>query len=405
MHRGDVSLATRPIRWTALACSAACLLSPVAGLAETAPPPPDLTLLPEERVLFDWQTERCERWDIPDTPLRAWRGEDGAVRLVAGSEATRASVGSSPMQVSRDCRTLLEGAQDPDPAARNDRWWIASTFVLEDGRVIALVHAEYHGHSHDGACASDVYLTCWRNAILAAESTDGGATFDVDTEVPVAALPYAYDRRQTGRTGYFSPSNIIEVDGYLYAFVFASPYRDQQRGVCLMRRSADRSDPTWRAWDGTDFAVQLSGRRDAPTALCQPLEGVRGNLTSVTRHGDGFLAVSPMTAPDRDGATKSGFWALASTDLITWSAPVLVLERPLLWRSDCHAPYTYAYPAFLDPGSTDRNFATVSRTFWLTFVQMRLAPNCRAGPDRDLVARSVRLNHRTGADAPRMTSP
>ena len=48
---------------------------------------------PAETV-YRWAEERCATWDVPDTPARAWRAADGSVRLVAGSEASRAAGGA-----------------------------------------------------------------------------------------------------------------------------------------------------------------------------------------------------------------------------------------------------------------------------------------------------------------------
>ena len=79
---------------------------------------------PPETV-FDWAAARCATWDIPDTPARAWRGADGRVRLVAGSEESRASVGPSLGALARDCAVLWRARGADDPGAYDDRGWIA----------------------------------------------------------------------------------------------------------------------------------------------------------------------------------------------------------------------------------------------------------------------------------------
>ena len=59
--------------------------------------------------------------------------EDGNVRLVAGSEQSRASVGPSLGQLTRDCAVLYRGAEADDPAAYDDRVWLHATYATDDG--------------------------------------------------------------------------------------------------------------------------------------------------------------------------------------------------------------------------------------------------------------------------------
>lgn len=299
------------------ACLAALLcLVAASALGDPVPPHPTPQVPPEMWILYSWQRDRCADWDIPDTPARAWRGPDRSVTLIAGAETSRASIGPSLEDLQRDCAPRLSGPKDPDPAALSDRWWIAAVHARNDGMVEALVHAEYHGHAHPGACDRASYLACWRNAILAARSDDGGRSFAVETGTPVAALPWPYDPAQTARSGYFSPSNMVERDGYLHAFVFAQPYRDQRGGVCLLRRPVHGGAEDWRAWDGAGFSLRLDGSAQPGAEGCRPLPGVTGNLTSVVGRDGTYLAVSPMTRRDGGGRLRAGFWALASRDLV-----------------------------------------------------------------------------------------
>ncbi len=346
-------------------------------------------------LLYDWQQARCAEWDIVDTPARAWRDDRGRVHLLAGAEASRASTGPElDKPLTRDCTVLLRGAENPDPAQRDDRLWIASVFTRDGKRVEALVHAEYHGHRHAGRCAAGAYMPCWRNAILAATSTDGGRSFTLEP-APVAMLPYAYDRHQTRRSGYFNPSNMFEWQGWIYAFVYAEAYGAQKRGVCLMRRPLEGEAADWRFWDGTGFSGRFADpyttRIDSPAAhVCAPLPGLRSVLSSVVRRGGDFLAVTPMTATGADGHKTPGIWALHSTDLIHWSAPRLLLAAPLLWRRDCDAPAAVAYPALLDPDSPSRLFDQVDDDLWLSYVRIALDDTCQTEPRRDLVAHRIK---------------
>jgi len=346
----------------------------------------------EVELLFDWSAERCARWDIPDTPARFWRDAAGLVHMLAGAESSRASVGRDIDALTRVCGVLYAAPHDAEPAARDDRVWIASVFTRDGLHVEALGHAEYHGHRHPGACDAGDYMSCWRNAIVALESGDGGRSFTRVPGPPVAALPYVYDPEQTRRSGYFNPSNMIAAGEDLYVFVFAERYGAQQRGVCLLRRPRDGGPGDWRAWDGQGFSRRLAdpyGETIADPArhVCTPLPGVAAPLSSVVRQAatGRYLAVSPMVARDADGQKRSGIWALGSPDLIHWERPVLLMEVPLLWARDCAAKAVYAYPALVDPNSSARMFDTVDEAFWLTVVRLPLDVGCHVGPERDLI--------------------
>ncbi len=357
-------------------------------------------------TVFDWESERCATWDIPDGPARAWRGADGRARLIAGAEASRVASGPDLDHLRHGCAVVFEGARSADPGAYDDRSWIAGLFTADGRRVEALVHAEYHGDKHPGRCPAAVYLDCWRNAVVAALSEDGGAHFA--GAGLVAALPYRYDGMAGRRTGYFNPSNILRDGDYLYAFVFAEAYRAQQRGACLLRRPLAGGAADWRGWDGAGFGVRFADPYredivDPARHVCAPLPGVGSTISSVARDGaGGYLAATPTT---KDGV--SGIYAMTSPDLIHWSAPDLVWAAPLLWRRDCAAPAAYAYPALLDPDSP--GFDSVGEAFWLYVTRMAVGEGCAVGPDRDLVRMRVSWpaagRPPAGSPAPSAASP
>lgn len=343
-----------------------------------------------ETRIFDWSREACARWDIPDTPARFWR-EGAGVAMIAGSEASRVSLGPAPFALERNCATAYSGSRDPDPRDHDDRAWIHAVWSHGDGRVEALAHVEYHGHRH-GTCAAGTYMACWRNSIIALESRDG-RTFTRASGPPIAASADAYDPAQTRRSGYFNPSNIFRVGRFLHVFVFAEAHGAQMRGACLLRR--DVAGGAWLAWDGAGFGARLSGPGGGQT--CAPVAGVTSTLSSVLREGDGtFVAVTARSEGRRSVGARHGIWVQRSADLLAWSAPELLVELPLLWRRDCAAPAVYAYPALIAPESPSRNFETLVGEAWLTIVRMPLGPDCDVGPERDLVAWRL---HRDGTGA------
>jgi hypothetical protein len=342
---------------------------------------------PEETV-YDWDVARCATWDIPDAPARAWRAPDGGVRLAAGSERTRAEAGPTLDALTRDCAVLVAGAEDDDPAAYDDRLWLASILRVDGARVEALGHMEFHGHERREICPTGDYSACWWNAIVALTSDDGGRTFRRDGLV--AALPYRFDGAHGSRMGYFNPSNAVERDGHLYAFVFAEAYGAQRRGVCLLRRPVAGGAADWRAWDGAGFGAAFAdpygGSVDDPSAhVCAPLPGLSSTLSSVVVRDGRFLAVTPAALTGPDGARRAGIWWTTSDDLLRWSAPAPLIDLPLLWRRDCAAEAAYAYPSLLDPDAATPAFADVDDGFWLYLTRLPLGPDCKVGPERDLV--------------------
>jgi hypothetical protein len=355
---------------------------------------PDPAVMGPPAAAFDWTRDRCARWDIPDTPARAWRLPTGEVSLVAGSEVSRASRGTDLDLLARDCAILHQGARSDDPGAFDDRSWIAATHV-QGTRVEALAHVEFHGHLRPWLCRAG-YAECWSNAIVALESSDGGRRFERMTPAIVAALPYRYDGKAGRRVGYFNPSNILRFDGQLHVFVFAERWRAQRRGVCLLRRPLEGGAGDWRAWDGSGFGVRFADPYrqavlDPGRHVCAPLAGLTSTLSSVVRHErtGRFLAVTPAELPAPDGTLRRGIWWTVSDDLLRWSRPELLHEVPLLWRRDCTRPAAFAYPSLLDDDSASENFETVDDHFWLYLVEMPLDEACRVGPHRDLIRMPV----------------
>ena len=185
---------------------ASLLLAPAACLAPRGRPGRPAVTGPPETV-YDWATERCATWDIPDTPARAWRAPDGSVRLVAGAEESRAAAGPDLAHLTRDCRVLYRGAGRRRPGAYDDRAWIHSTWTADGVEVVALAHVEYHGEAAPGRCHAGEPARCWRNAIVELRSDDGGRHFA--RAGLAAALPWRYSAEDGRRAGYFNPSNIV----------------------------------------------------------------------------------------------------------------------------------------------------------------------------------------------------
>ncbi|MFT3689199.1 hypothetical protein [Paenirhodobacter sp.] len=344
-------------------------------------------------TVFDWSSQRCDTWDIPDSPARAWRDRAGRVNFMAASEATRLASGPDLDTLTRACPVIHAGAHADTPGAYDDRSWVAAPYLGRDGRLIALAHVEFHGHRRAGHCTEGTYAACWWNVIVELQSEDGRNFHR--TAGPgdlVASPPRPYQPDQDHRTGYFNPSNIIAKDGYLYAFIFAENAPPQRRGACLIRRPETGGPKDWRAWDGEDFTVAFadpyrSDVSDPEKHVCKPLPGLGSTLSSVVRRAgtDEFLAVTPATLRAPDGKRIPGIWTTTSTDLIHWQRPELLKALPLLWNRECGSDFAYAYPSLIDPDSPDPNFGTVDDHFWLYLVKIALDPEGKTGPERDLI--------------------
>jgi hypothetical protein len=294
---------------------------------------------------------------------------------------------------------IFQAGRSKDPAALDDRIWLTAFYTLDGKRVVALGHAEFHGHSVPGLCAPGTYMACWRNSIIAAVSEDAGRSFmrKPGVEAAVATLPYPYDPHAGRHTGYFSPSNILRRGNYIYAFVFAERYREQSRGACLLRAELGTAEPDWQAWDGQRFAIapgNLERSHGPPgAAVCIPVRGIGSTITSVVRHrrtGD-FLALFAGTRSIPGKQRKAtGIFYIWSEDLINWSKPVLLLERPLMFKFACDDKEVFAYPSLIDGNSRSRNFDDVGDQPSLYLTRFNMS-GCKLSMNRDLVRYPVRI--------------
>ncbi len=359
-----------------------------------------LALDPEMQTVFQWSRDACARDDFPDSPTRVLRGADGQLRLIAAHMEARIMSGPDLDHLRRDCRVAFAGRRSDDPAAFDDRAWILSPYTTDGRTAVALIHNEFHGNLRADLCPSRSYQRCWANAITLAVSRDGGATFArVPGDALVMALPYRYEGEAGARIGYFNPSNIVAHEGFYYALVFTTAYRDQQAGLCLIRTDRLDDPKSWRGWDGRGFGVRFVDpyreRVEDPRAhVCAPVgRGALATSVSLVRHRASGLFVATMTAnrPERaGGAPVAGIWASTSRDLVTWSAPVLVRAVPIFQGVTCADRFSVGYPALIDPASESRNFETFGDHGWLYMSRYNLR-NCRIEADRDLVRVAVTL--------------
>ena len=231
-----------------------------------------------EQTVFDWSRDSCEPRDIPDTPARAFRDATGRVQLIASHYVNRREVGPDLDHLAHRCEVIMRSGYDPLPRNYDDREWIASPYTLNGKTIFALVHEEYQGYNHPGACPSGELLKCWYNAITFARSDDGGRTYRQPDGAAklVATAPYRYEP-DGGSYGLFTPSNIVRrnADGHHYVLARVGGHGEQAPGTCLLRTRRLADPGSWRAWDGSGFGVRFIDpyRDEAPPTdhTCEPV--------------------------------------------------------------------------------------------------------------------------------------
>jgi hypothetical protein len=138
-------------------------------------PIPEMRLVTtgEMELVFDWSKDRCDDYDIPDLPARAFRDADGNVQVLSTHLDNRRFIGPNLNEIARDCQVVMQSAHNGDVSKYDDNTWLASPYT-EDGQTIyAVVHQEYHGWEHGENCPGDNF-SCWYNSLTMAISTDAG---------------------------------------------------------------------------------------------------------------------------------------------------------------------------------------------------------------------------------------
>jgi hypothetical protein len=357
----------------------ACVLSWIAvneTRASGQPPVPSLTaaVTGPKQLVFDTKNG-CDGSDIPDAPARAFRDFKDVVHLVAAHYSARAMTGRDMEHLKRDCRVVYRSPQDPEPSHFQYNSWLYSFYTTDGHHIAALMHSEFDGEKVHGLCdASNNTSNCWANTVTFAQSLDGGYNFSVPAPPKnlVAAAPYRALGTRGGAPGYNMPSNIVKVGTFYYALINARPYKTQKPGACLIRTSDVFDARSWRAWDGSEFNAKFADPyRDTIAKpqehVCQPVfAGTAESLVQLPRRAT-FIATD-YSAKGLDG--PPGFYIRASRDLMHWSKPSLLTKVSDLQASDGAGKWTYDYVSLIEPGSSDRNFSTVTDTPYLYYVRI-----------------------------------
>lgn len=383
---------------------AACLVPLAAAVSLPAPagalPPPDppftfkepfvRQVAPEVRV-FDWATQKCEDYDIPDEPARAFRDDIGKVQLMDTHFTNYRFIGTAlDGSFTHPCTRTMTSNLSSDPSTYANMEWLASPWTPDGKNVYALVHNEYRGEQFQTGCSTN--WACWHNTITSAVSTNSGQTF-THRAAPghaVATLPYQFTK--DGPHGYFTPSNIVRKgDGYFYSMFRAQPKGAQQMGTCLMR-TRDLSDPTsWRAWNGSGFVVQFGnpyiGTIDPVQHVCATVDtfsiGTVSESLTYNTYLKKWMLIGASIGNPSYGLPPGVYYAL-SDDLLEWTNLDVLFEAEVVWANDCTPPDPIKDPSLLDPTSTSRNFETVGQRGQLFYTTYHFT-GCTGTLDRDLI--------------------
>jgi hypothetical protein len=353
-------------------------------------------------VVYDWSTMACEPVDSADIPVHAFRDGLGRTQLTLPLYVNHRMIGPDLDHLTHDCQVTLSSNFEPQPSNYDDADWLTSPYALSSGEIYGLVHDEYHGRDHPGACPSGVHLNCRYNTITLAHSVTNGDTYVRNTPPAnlVASMPYQYVP-DSGRYGVFAPSNIISKDGFYYAFVLVSrAFEQQEAGECLMRTTDLGDAKSWRAWDGQGFNVRfIDPYREAAEPrtrhTCKPVDPDDLKLAESVVYDtliNKYIAIGGAAKFDPTrGDDVWGFYYTTSDDLLNWSDRQLLLETPRYATHMCGDPDPLVYPSILDPSSTDRNYNTADQTAYVYFTRFNYV-NCALGWDRDLLRVPVQIS-------------
>ena len=374
-------------------------------LATAALPTPanaaSITVTGPEQVVYDKSTQGCEFADQPDIPTRAIRDSTGQVQLTIAGPTTRRLIGPDFDHLTHPCDPIRTSSLSPYPWEFNDRGWMSSLYTPDGDHVYALVHAEFHGQRHPGLCPSNVFIDCRYNGVTFSSSSDRGATY-TDPPFPdnvVATIPYRYVP-EAGRYGVFSPSNIIERNGFFYAMILISQSYGQQRaGACLMRTRTPDDPKSWRAWDGAAFTVRFVNPYLEPSAAplthaCMPVAGneigqIERSLVYNT-YLNKFVVIGTESKYEPSlGRVVRGFYYSFSDDMINWSDKQLLYETS---PTVCPSRPPRVYPSLIDHNAAGRNFDTVGRFAYLYYLLGNFDSNCQKVFDNDLARAPIEFS-------------
>jgi hypothetical protein len=343
--------------------------------------------------------------------------------------------------LTKNCDQLLLSDHEYNPASHNTMEWLAAPYTTDGQRVYSLIYDEYQPFGDpsplpNDACASSQIANgdkrgCWYSSLTLGQSTNRGDLYGHQASPGhfVAGIPYQYTAAPSipplgnQPIGYSSVSNIIKGPGGYYYVAFlagrhpkAPDNAVQKFGTCVMR-TADLSSPTsWRAWDGDSSDDSQNGftrqflspypnePADKAAHVCEPVNhldqdgqvmadntiGMSESLTynrylgkfMIAGESPNNTAGRPGIDPPVDDDDVDIFYSL-SDDLVNWETKKVLLHVPHRFEG-CNTNEsgdTILYTSVLDHDSTNRNFETTGKKFYVYFT--RYNGSCGVGDPAD----------------------
>ena len=330
---------------------------------------------------------RCARWDIPDTPARAWRGRDGRVRLVAGSEESRASHGPGPRAACARLRGRYTAAR-ARTTRRPTTTGRGSTRPIADGaRVTALAHVEYHGHLRPTAARRRLRrvlaqrdrraaLRRRRPELRARGRAGGRAALSLFRRCRRPQRLLQSEQHPAPRRRISTPSS------------WRSLRRAAPRAVPAAPAGRRRARRTGAPGTGTGFNVRFADPyredvADPARHVCAPVEAWRARSRALSRRDrSGRLPRGDRRRPARAGRHR------AERHLLDDLGRPLALERAgaalggaAALAARLRRAAAYAYPSLLDAGQpVARTSRPSTRASGSTSSRCRSAPAAGSAP-------------------------
>ncbi len=342
-----------------------CMVCNVQADTEGSCKNPIIRIIGPEETVFHYETDRCSKDDVPDSPAMAFINKAGQVVLFNGIAGSYPSIGTSLNTVKRDCTQSLF-ANNPDPKAGPEAYynntWLRNPWTYDGQIIYALVHNEYNTGP-----------TGWYPNIIAAKSTNAGKSFEIIRDAqdkPQVAMitPYRYSDEGQSQGIAQQTNTLSKIENgrrYFYVLVFNNVGHGHPKGNCLVRND-DISDPSrWRAWDGKGFNTMMNvslykdSKLNPEQHVCQTIIPKIG-CTSWTFNTTLKQYIAVCNLPSNEKRNEAAFAYILSHDMLHWSEPVVLKNVHSLKEyresSKGSGVNAEAYPSLLDPASRDRNF-------------------------------------------------
>lgn len=326
----------------------------------------------------------CGNMSIPDSPARTIRLKNGELALIASHFTNVPLRGHDLKSLSAACEAAVRPALNPDPEAFNDRFWVQALYPLPNAKILGISSHEYDGRRHKGMCQSKTQNDCWYSSIIFTEANESKLQFKpIDRKTRVLLRPdQLFDPRGTGQRGYFSVSNIVHSNKWIYLYVYAEKTDGVRHGNCLLRARAD-NPLEWSIYSDEGFKPI----KDDPGCKAVGTRVIGGPIRSIVYAEPLKKFVAIFLTGE---AENEGIYYSTSNNLIDWSKRERIISlRSPYKRSGC-GKFFY-YPSAIDKNSRSNIFDTVGTDFDIYMTRFNFDDCNRDHRKRDLVRFPVRI--------------